>query len=244
MNIKVDLWDKEVRELWSKNYVNELSVLLKKNGIKTILDVSGGTGYPSIELAQMEWDIEYSDSSIDMYNFFNKKVIENSLTIPSHLVSWQELDSKVSKKYDALLCRGNSFIYLDGYDEKDYSSKNIHLLMKKSLKQFFNRLNAQGIVYIDLIKEEKVENNTDTRDFFNYRILSEIEYIEELNLRKSIEKIIYNDGSIEQDIIYSYPIGKIELERMAIEAGFISVDEVNIDSSNFTDSFILRKREV
>jgi len=61
MNI-AELWDNQVRKYWSKNYHIELSELLKENGVKSILDTSGGTGYPSIEFAQMGWDISYADS--------------------------------------------------------------------------------------------------------------------------------------------------------------------------------------
>lgn len=149
MNI-AELWDVEVRTLWSKNYHRELSDLLHNNGVKSILDTSGGTGYPSIEFAQMGWEIEYADNNLEMYNFFKTKVDEYKLKIPTYLVKWQELNSKIDKKYDALLCRGNSFIYIDGYTNlQDYNPLNVEFNMLKALEQFYNRLTKKGVLYID-----------------------------------------------------------------------------------------------
>ncbi len=69
MLTKVESWDREVRDLWVKSYVEELSNFLKTNDIKSILDTSGGTGYPLVEFAQMGWDVTYADSSIEMSQF-------------------------------------------------------------------------------------------------------------------------------------------------------------------------------
>jgi len=73
---------------------------MRVNGLKGNI-LSGGTGYPNIEFAQMGWDISYADSSLEMYEFFNKKLKEKKLIVPSFLVKWQNLNSKIDKKYDA-----------------------------------------------------------------------------------------------------------------------------------------------
>ncbi len=68
------------------------------------------------------------------------------------LVKWQELDTQIEKQYDALLCRGNSFMYMDGYDGlENYNVVKVKENMKMALHQFYERLNNNGILYIDLL---------------------------------------------------------------------------------------------
>jgi len=242
MNI-AELWDNQVRTYWSKNYHIELSELLKENGVKSILDTSGGTGYPSIEFAQMGWDISYADSSLEMYEFFNKKLKEKKLIVPSFLVKWQNLNSKIDKKYDALLCRGNSFIYIDGYDIKTYNPRIIKENMQRSLVQFYNQLNLNGVLYIDLLKEEhKTQSVKKDENFKTYCSSTKVSYNEITNVRTITESIkFFDNDTLYNFTMYSYVITEQELKSMLYDAGFISVNKIEIDSSDIADSFLAKK---
>ena len=241
----IALWDKEVRRIWSKDYPKILSNILKENSVKSILDTSGGTGYPSIELAQMGWDISYSDCNIDMYNFFKEKAKKAKVNIPTYLVKWQELDSKVEKKYDALLCRGNSFIAIDGYDIETYDSSRVIENMKKALNQFYNRLNRGGVLYIDLLHEDKIRTNKEIEyeticEEYSYSF--KIEYDEKTNIRTNIETIVLSkDNSIKKTIVYTYPLLEKELREMLLEVGFSSVEKIQENYSSISNSFLARK---
>ena len=241
---KAELWDREVRDFWVKSYAESLSNLLKNNGVKSILDTSGGTGYPLIEFAQMGWDVTYADSSIEMFQFFENKIKLLDLSVPIFLVKWQELDSKIERKYDALLCRGNSFIYMDGYDEV-YNVEKVKKNMKIALSQFYERLNSNGVFYIDLLKETSItcNKNVEHEIFYEtYSSLFEIIYDEETNIRKSIETIrVLKDNLTYQRELYGYVLKEDELKEMLLEAGFSSVEKVDIESSNFTNSFLAKK---
>jgi len=242
MNI-AELWDNQVRKYWSKNYHIELSELLKENGVKSILDTSGGTGYPSIEFAQMGWDISYADSSLEMYEFFNKKLKEKKLIVPSFLVKWQNLNSQIDTKYDALLCRGNSFTYIDGYDTKSYNPATIKENMQRSLVQFYNQLNPNGVLYIDLLKEKhKTQSVKKEEDFETYHSSTKVSYNETTNIRTITESIkFFDNDTIYNFTLYGYIITEQELKSMLYDAGFISVNKIEIDSSDIADSFLAKK---
>ena len=241
---KAESWDREVRDLWAKNYAEELSNFLKDNGVQSILDTSGGTGYPLVEFAQMGWDVTYADSSLEMYQFFENKIKSLGLTVPMFLVKWQELDRKIERKYDALLCRGNSFIYMDGYDEV-YDVVKVKENMKIALHQFYERLNSDGVLYIDLLKETSIASNkTIEKEVFfeTYSSSFEITYDKETNIRINTETIKdFQNNSTYQIKLYSYVIRENELKEMFLEAGFTSVEKVEIESSNFTNSFLAKK---
>ncbi len=241
----IELWNKNVRKLWAKDYPKILSNILKNNNVKSVLDTSGGTGYPSIELAQMGWDISYADCNIDMYNFFKTKVDKAKVNIPTYLVKWQELDSKVEKKYDALLCRGNSFTYIDGHDIETYDPSRVIENMKKALSQFYKRLNKNGVLYIDLLHEDKIRKNEEIEHETiceNYSQRYKIEYDEETNIRTNIETIVlFEDNSINKIVTYSYPLLEKELKQLLLEAGFSSVEKIEKEYSTITNSFLARK---
>ena len=242
---EIALWDKDVREFWAKDYPKILSNILKENNVKSVLDTSGGTGYPSIELAQMGWDISYADCNIEMHDFFKDKAKKAKVNIPTYLVKWQELDSKIEKKYDALLCRGNSFTYIDGYGIETYEPTRVIENMKKALRQFYNRLNKNGVLYIDLLHEDKIRKNDEIEHETigeNYSQSYKINYDEETNVRTNIETIVlFEDNSVRKITLYSYPILEKELREMLLEAGFSSIEKIQEEYSTVTNSFLARK---
>jgi len=244
MLTKAESWDRDVRQLWVKSYAENLSNLFKGNGVKSILDTSGGTGYPLVEFAQMGWDVTYADSSIEMSQFFENKIKSLGLTVPMFLVKWKELDTQIERQYDALLCRGNSFIYLDGYDG-NYNVEKAKENMKIALYQFYKRLKPNGVFYIDILKEECIRKNDiiEKKVFYDtYSSSFKITYDEETNIRTNTETIInLEDNSIYKINIYGYVIREDELKEMLLEAGFVSVEKIEIESSDVANSFLARK---
>jgi len=163
----------------------------------------------------------------------------------TYLTKWQELNSNVNKKYDALLCRGNSFIYIDGYDVTTYNPLVIIENMKQSLGQFYNQLNENGVLYIDLLREDKIKSNNFIEGetiCATYSYSSQIDYSEETNIRKNIEIIkSFKDDSVKKTVLYGYPISEEKLRYMLMEVGFLSIEKVEEEYSLITDAFLARK---
>ncbi|OHA26299.1 MAG: hypothetical protein A3D52_01910 [Candidatus Taylorbacteria bacterium RIFCSPHIGHO2_02_FULL_44_36] len=152
-----ELWDICIKFMWDEEYILGLDQFLKFRKIKTILDCAGGTGFPAITLKKRGWDITYSDSSQQMFDFFEKELQNENLQIHHHLINWMELSDKFSQKFDAVLCRGNSLVYVDSWDDnkiQQITRENI----KKSLQEFLNILTPNGLLYVDIINKKEFDS--------------------------------------------------------------------------------------
>jgi SAM-dependent methyltransferase len=260
-------WDKQVRELWPESYPASLSKAFKEFNVSSILDCAGGTGYPSIELKKMGWDISYSDGSETLLSFFKKRTEVEKLDIPTHYARWEELTQNTPRTYDALMCAGNSFIGINSYDDFLTTSKEeVTRSMKKALSEFYNALNPNGVLYIDVFNEKyscptepfSVSSETDTHLSF-----TTICYDKERHIRTnlttttslidgteedSITKFIHSpDGDLTVYLegngrVFKYiPVYVEELTKLLKEAGFSRVEFANTDDAGYVDSLFAFK---
>jgi len=145
-----DLWNVCVQLLWSDAYIEALESLLRQSGAKTILDCGGGTGYPAIELRIRGWDVAYVDRSPEMLEAFQDNCAARNVRIPAYLLDWLDLADVLGKQFDALLCRGNSLIYVGSWGT-DSVPANSRSLIRKAIRQFYLSLNQGGLLYLDII---------------------------------------------------------------------------------------------
>ena len=139
------LWEAIANKLMDKHtFVNRLEELLREHGIteeKMILDVAGGYGFPSIELAKRGYPIVYNDASVSMFSC----AIRNGelANAPGYLfalaglkhgigvVPWQEFNGFDDKIWDALICRGNSLPYVVSWGKENPDLKKARQSIKK-----------------------------------------------------------------------------------------------------------------
>src|SRR3989344_4664078 len=114
-----ELWNIYVQFMWDEKNILGLEQFLKSQNVKTVLDCSGGVGFPAIALKKRGWKITYSDGSKEMVDFFDKKLQEEKIKIPHYFLNWLELSKKLERKFDAVLCRGNSLVYVDSWGENN-----------------------------------------------------------------------------------------------------------------------------
>ncbi|MCK4590000.1 MAG: class I SAM-dependent methyltransferase [Nanoarchaeota archaeon] len=163
-------FDMELAELWEacsdklRNkivLVNRLEELLVAHGItekSTILDVAGGFGFPSIDLARRGYQIVYSDGSPGML----QKAIQNADSVQGigplfsfqsigySFVPWQKYaEFYGSDVWDALICMGNSLPYAASWGQENPDLKKSRELIKETLNQFHRMLTKNGILYVD-----------------------------------------------------------------------------------------------
>src|SRR3712207_5350836 len=110
-----DLWSICVQFLWDQRYVESLEFLLRENGVTTILDCGGGTGFPAIELRARGWEVAYVDRSSEMLEAFQGNCARHDVHIPTYQVDWLELSEVLGERFDALICRGNSLVYVGSW---------------------------------------------------------------------------------------------------------------------------------
>ena len=141
------LWDKE-------ELVAGLSALMRENHVETVLDVSGGNGFPAIELRRQGWNIAYNDS-----DSFMKEQVEAEIkgsndfvaTMPRTLLSWEELDSAITPdSYNMIMCRGNSLPYASSWSvNQSCDSDRAKEVIQNALAQFFKILSPGGLLLVD-----------------------------------------------------------------------------------------------
>lgn len=175
-------FEKELAELWEacgrklineRLVVNRLEELLLSHGItpeKLIMDVAGGYGFPSIELAQRGWQILYNDGSVDMV----ARAVANAEKVraPSYMFSlqsigciaapWQVFEEVFpDESYDALICKGNSLPYAVSWGQGNPDLSKAREQIKAALSHFHRILTPAGILYVDKQPEREEENVED-----------------------------------------------------------------------------------
>ena len=230
-----EVWEICIKFMWDQSYVDGLNNFLTKNKVKKILDCGGGTGFPSIPLKKHEWDISYCDNNPIMVRHFQKELQKQNLKIPTYTSSWVDLSKNIKENFDAILCRGNSLIYVNSWDinKPELNKENI----KKTLQEFHKKLNENGLLYIDLINKKEFHRE-------KYPILEEIgeKIIDGKKIKitwelfhdydKKIRKcniIMKVDDKTEITTLYSYLLEHSKLINLMKEIGFKDVKEVNID---------------
>lgn len=144
------LHDKEYRD----NYSEALAFILKDKTLK-ILDTAGGTGFPTFDLYKLGFtNLSVTDGNETFAKELQEKFQLEGMNIQAHHSSWQELATKISEKFDAIVNADNSFVYMDGWNGGDTPEgmENIIPRMQLCLKNFFEVTKKNGIVVIGLGK--------------------------------------------------------------------------------------------
>lgn len=247
MNV-AELWDTCIKFMWGNSYLKSLDNLFEKNNIKTILDCGGGTGFPSLELKKLGWDIAYSDGSKLMFDHFRNRLEKSKLQIPHFHTNWTELSIKIRQKFDVVLCRGNSLIYVDSWDKNNISEITKEKI-KKSLQEFYKILNNGGFLYVDLTNKKEFDKS-------KYPIIEEFgekiidgkkvkltwelthDYTKKIRTWKSILII---DDQKHEFVYYSYLLTHEELIDLLKEVGFSKIQETKIDGENNYNVYVAYK---
>ncbi len=243
-----ELWDICIKFMWDSSYIRSLDSLFRKNNIKTILDCGGGTGFLSLELKKLGWNITYSDSNKLMFEHFEKKLEASKLRIPHFLINWTELSTEIKQKFDVVLCRGNSLIYVDSWDKNKISGITKEKI-KKALQEFYNKLNNGGFLYIDLInKKEFDKSKYPIIEEFGEKIIDgkKIKLTWELthDYKRRIrtwKSVLVINGQKREFVYYSYLLRHEELISLLRQVGFNRIEEAKINGEDNYNVYIAYK---
>ena len=247
MNVESN-WDVCSNFLWDSNYVESLDKLFRKYRVKNILDCAGGTGFPSIELKKRGWNVIYTDMSKSMIDVFEQKSKNNNIELEHYNLNWIELSKFFTKKFDVVLCRGNSLIYVDSWG-KSYIGIDSLNKIQESLKVFYNLLNKEGFLCIDIINKGEyhkakyplIENLGQKIIDGNKVSLSWIinhDYQKKLRIVKSKLTV---DKKQEEFTYYSYLLEHKELIKMLKEIGFVKIEEVKLEGEKSYTTYLAFK---
>jgi SAM-dependent methyltransferase len=125
----------------------------QQRSITSLVDVAGGTGFPVIEFAQKRYDVTYVDGSASMARAFQEKCIKRKLSkVPDTLVCrWGDIHRRTPKRFDGLLCRGNSLAYINSWQET-YEQQSPKAQLIDAIRDFYELLKPGGFMYLDKYK--------------------------------------------------------------------------------------------
>jgi len=243
-----ELWGISVKFLWDDELVASLDRFLRGHRVKTVLDAAGGTGFPSLELGKLGWSVTYSDASEAMCGHFKNRMAESGMRIPCFLSNWLELTERMPQKFDAVICRGNSLIYVDSWDcgEPAAGTKD---RIRRALAGFYGILNQGGLLYVDIINEAEFDRadypiiedmGEKTIDGKRMKLTWEVVHDYEKKVR-TVTSHLSIDGSRHEYVYSSYLLRHNELVDMLKEAGFRRVEKTEMAGENSYSVFIAYK---
>lgn len=245
MNI-ASLWQFCTRLLASSDYVNHLDDFLRANQIITVLDVAGGTGYPIIELQTRGFTTSYSDGSIDMCTLFRERTAVESLNIPITCAKWDQLPTLLNSKYDCILCRGNSLIYVDSWQQSSVSDRAAEKL-EISLAAF-RKLVVDGSLIIDITPRTEFQGSPSPIrkelgpalvDGQHVAATWEFEHDETRQVRVWRNKVRIN-GDEYHTRVEGLLLNVDDLRRIAAKAGWSRISDLDLGPDSQYDTLLCR----
>ncbi|WP_164497903.1 class I SAM-dependent methyltransferase [Sphingosinithalassobacter portus] len=208
----VEKWDELIDwEARAKSEGQFFIDVLKARGKKSVLDVSTGTGFHSVQLLKAGFDVTSADGSAEMLAKAFKNAMDEGLMLKTVHADWRWLNRDVHGKYDAIICLGNSFTHL--FDEND---------RRRALAEFYAALKHDGILILDQRNYDRIlDEGFDTKHKYYYcgdQVTAEPEYVDETLTRF---KYSFPDGS--DYYLNMCPIRKDYIRGLLRDVGFQQV---------------------
>lgn len=112
--------------------------VLRRRGVRSVLDVATGTGFHSVRLIEAGFEVVSCDGSPEMLARAFANGREKGHIVRTVQVDWRWLNRDIHGHYDAIICLGNSFTHL--FSEND---------RRKALAEFYATLKHDGLLILD-----------------------------------------------------------------------------------------------
>ncbi|MEK6927671.1 MAG: class I SAM-dependent methyltransferase [Nanoarchaeota archaeon] len=236
------LWDICLYNLMydAPKYVIEIEKMLKEiklNKDSNYIDLSAGTGFLSLELAQKGYSFDFMDAMDDEIEEFNSKASKMKVKAHCKKLTWLKIPGNFpDNHYDMAFCRGNSFIFAaGGWNEPNkvdpVRNKEIY---EKTLKIFYNLLKKGGYLYIDKFKDDELPGKSLVGKIVVNKNVSDLLFYTEIKkeegYRKSSMLLRDTNGKEEGLPNMTYLLSLSELEDMLKKVGFSEIKQVKLKS--------------
>ncbi|MEK6834950.1 MAG: class I SAM-dependent methyltransferase [Nanoarchaeota archaeon] len=219
----VESWDEDLIN-WKKREEGEGDFfinILKKNNVKTVLDISLGTGYDSIKLIKTGFIVKSCDGNKEMINKAIENADKHKVRLDVKQCEWSKLVENYNEKFDAIICLGNSFTHL--FSEKDRESV---------INQIYFLLNNNGVLVIDQRNYDYLLSH-DYKSKHKYYYCGNNIKIDIIYRSNNLIKIKYTkkgNGFFTLDL---YPIRIEEMKSLIKKVGFGSIKTYGDFEENF-----------
>lgn len=205
----VERWDDLID--WDKRKAGEngfFENLLKQHGVRSVIDVSTGSGFHAVQLKEAGFDVVATDGSSTMLTKARENFRQRGLQIESHYMDWQSLDPTVLGHFDAVVCLGSSLCHV-------FEAKARLTVLEK----FRALLKPGGLLVVD------------QRNFFairagnfkssgNYYYCGKHASVSLGRVDQDLCEFIYSFDNEEQYRLQVYPLLPGELTTQVLESGF------------------------
>lgn len=161
--ITADLEDPDVGTLWDLCLSSEYDRDVLVGGItdwigppdgQKVLDCACGSGFPALTLHRLGYDVTCSDGSSFMLERFRSNAEAAGVPIEPREALWEELNSLYPAVFDAVICRGCSFIYAGTFETDAAPDRGV---LEASLRGMVSCLRPGGRLYVDTTQEEHLD---------------------------------------------------------------------------------------
>lgn len=242
------LWEITLQFLYENKYIESLIAFLRGRQVQTILDCACGSGFPAIELKKAGFDIFCTDGSEAMIRQFRHNLEKESLDIPNKVTDWADL-GKLDRKFDAILCRGNSFIYVDSWDEgTKLDPENFLSRARSALQGMYDVLNEDGLLYIDMPSKKEYESGPVLNEDLGERLvngqMTKLAWRVTHDWDKRV-RVVHSERLVDGEKIvhdyYSFLLKHEELQLLLNKVGFDKVSPLTLDGENVYDIYIAER---
>ncbi|MDI3389049.1 methyltransferase domain-containing protein [Streptomyces sp. B-S-A8] len=209
----VEKWDSLID--WQKREESEGNFfvdLLRKRGVKSVLDVATGTGFHSVRLLAAGFETVSADGSAEMLSKAFANGMQDGHVMRVVQADWRWLNRDVHGEYDAIVCLGNSFTHL--FAERD---------RRKALAEFYAMLKHDGILVLDQRNYDAILDDGYTSKHKYYYcgedVTVEPEYVDDGLCRMRYQ---FPDESVYH--LNMFPLRKEYTRRLMTDVGFQRVD--------------------
>jgi len=202
-------WDELID--WERRATSEGSFFidtLKERGKQSILDVSTGTGFHSVRLAQAGFDVTSVDGSPAMLVKAFENAMNHGFVLKTVHSDWRWLSRDLQGAFDAVICLGNSFTHL--FDESD---------RRKTLAEFYSVLAHDGLLILD-------QRNYDTmldsgfKSKHKYYYCGENVTAEPEHLDDGLARFVYTFPDQSRYHLNMCPVRREYVRELILQAGF------------------------
>jgi SAM-dependent methyltransferase len=141
-------WSFISKAMYGQEFIDELVVFFKKQGIESILECGCGDGRILKGLA--EKGLKGRGIDADEKTIYAACEKNNHVNIKYGILDWLDLD-QIKEKFDAVMCRGNGLVYVDGWTVGREHHDERERKIEKSIELMFNRVNDKGLLMVDTL---------------------------------------------------------------------------------------------
>ncbi|MFZ0390554.1 MAG: methyltransferase domain-containing protein [Calditrichia bacterium] len=191
-----------------------LQNLINRFAFKTVLDAACGSGVHAILLAELGTQVTGTDISAEMLEKARENSRRKKVEIEWIQAPMQSLTKKINKRYEAVICLGNSIPHLLSTTR-----------LEAALQNFSDLLNPGGILILQLLNYQKIlqerERIIGIRRSGNTTYIRFYDFMEEL-LRFNILTIRWEENRPRHQLAGTllHPWQKDTLDKSLQKAGF------------------------